>query len=60
MVDKVQNKTHKWKWLNWIYTKLYGYRLEPKKNIYQVGDVMIGHPITLKRIIDEINKDHKN
>ena len=56
LVNKIQKKTHKWKLLNWIYLKLYGYIEIPDKNVYYYGDKILGHPETLKRLMDNINK----
>jgi hypothetical protein len=56
LVKKVRKKTHKWKWLDWIYLKLYGYTEIPDKDVYYFGDKIVGHPETLKTLVSEINK----
>lgn len=55
LVKREQKKTHKWHWFNWIYRRLYGYINVPDKEVYIMGDKIIGHPETLRALIDNIN-----
>lgn len=54
LVKKIQKKTHKWKWLNWIYKIIYGYMNVPDGDLYFMSDRIIGHPEVLKKLIDKI------
>lgn len=56
MVDTIQNKIHRTKRINKKYIKKYGYTKTPKKNVMMAGNMMIGHPDTLRILREEVNK----
>ncbi len=51
-----QKKTHKFKLINWIFAKLYGYEsvFKPDPNIVfdKINRRIYGHPETLKKLIE--------
>ncbi|MEN6312795.1 MAG: hypothetical protein ABFD25_00950, partial [Clostridiaceae bacterium] len=53
-----QKKTHKFKLINWLLAKLYGYVTvyKPDPNVYKVLDSLIGHPETIKAIIQKVQE----
>ncbi|ASA22675.1 hypothetical protein B9T62_18890 [Paenibacillus donghaensis] len=52
MVDKKQAKTHKSKRINKKWMKRYGYIHIPKKDVFIMGDMVVGHPQTIRMLKD--------
>ena len=51
-----QRKTHKCKRINKKWRKKYGFIDIPDKNLYRVDNYIVGHPITIRKLIKIINK----
>lgn len=58
MVDKIQCKKHRKKRINKKWIKRYGFTYKPKKNVLKFGDMIVGHPETIKLIKDKIKYDN--
>lgn len=41
---QVQKKTHKWKWLNWIYLKLFGYETIEEEQFFVIDKKLLMSP----------------
>jgi hypothetical protein len=54
LTKKIQKKTHKWKWLNYIYLKLFGVITIPDDKVYYMQDTIIGHPTIIKILKEEL------
>lgn len=50
MVDTVPARTHRKKRINKKWRKRYGCKSIPKKCIYKVGNVIYGHPVTIRNL----------
>ena len=50
-----RKKTHKWKWLDRIYRKIYGYEVIPSPDVYIYGNKIIGHSKTLNKLKEIIS-----
>lgn len=50
LIDRVRVRTHKKKRINKKWTKRYGYKGVPKKDVYIMGDKIIGHPDTINKM----------
>jgi hypothetical protein len=48
MVDRTQNRKHRHKRINKKWAKRYGFTVTPKKDVYVMGNQIIGHPSVLK------------
>lgn len=46
MVDKKQNRTHRKSRINKKWAKRYGFTITPKKDVFQMGNILIMHPVT--------------
>ena len=53
---KRQLRTHKAKRINKKWRKKYRYVDIPDKNVYHINNMIVGHPVTIKKMAKLINK----